>query len=97
MIKVEVQHFEGCPNGPEMINNVKEAIARFDGEVEYRELLVDTIEKAQEIGFLGSPTLMINGKDFEGREKLLFTSLNCRVYEHGIPSVEQILNKLNDQ
>ena len=89
-IKIEIQHFHGCPNSEEMIKRVKKAIIGFEDIVEYNELLVETNELAERIKFRGSPTVLINGEDIEGREEPESASLNCRVYENGLPEVEEI-------
>ncbi len=39
-IEIEIQHFEGCPNGPAMIQNVKEAIKDYAKQINYKEVLV---------------------------------------------------------
>jgi len=89
-IKIEIQHFRGCPNSPEMIRRVKEAIKGIEEKIEYNEILVESNELAERLKFRGSPTLLINGKDFEGREEPESASLNCRVYENGLPNVYEI-------
>ena len=93
-IKIEIQHFHGCPNSREMIKRVKEAIVGFEDIVEYNELLVETNELAERIKFRGSPTVLINGEDIEGREEPDSASLNCRVYERGLPEVEEIRKRI---
>ena len=93
-IKIEIQHFSGCPNSEEMIKRVKEAIVGFEDIVKYNELLVETNELAERIKFRGSPTVLINGEDIEGREEPESASLNCRVYEKGLPEVEDIRKKI---
>ena len=93
-LKIEIQHFRGCPNSPEMIHRVKEAIKGSEEQIEYNEVLVESNELAEEIKFRGSPTVLINGEDIEGREEPESASLNCRVYENGLPSVEEIRNKI---
>ena len=77
-----------------MIKRVKEAILGFEDIVEYNELLVETNELAEKVKFRGSPTVLINGKDIEGREEPESSALNCRVYENGLPTVEEIKNKI---
>jgi len=93
-INIEIQHFEGCPNSPRMIQNFKEAIKGIEDKINYKETLVESIEAAQKLKFLGSPTLLINGEDFERRKPEGEISLNCRIYPSGIPTSEQIRNKL---
>jgi len=89
-VKIEIQHFRGCPNSPEMIRRVKEAIKGSEEKIEYNEVLVESNELAEGIKFRGSPTLLINGKDFEGRDEPERASLNCRIYENGLPNEYEI-------
>ncbi len=93
-ITVQIQHFQGCPNSTEMIRRVKEAIGGIEDEIKYQEVLVETNELAEKIKFRGSPTLLINGEDFEGREEPKSASLNCRYYQNGLPNVEDIKVKI---
>lgn len=89
-VQIEVQYFNGCPHAAEMLNNVRKAIESFIDQIEYFEYLVDTNEKAKEKGFRGSPTLIINGSDYENMPENFNPSLNCRIYRNGIPDVYSI-------
>lgn len=93
-IKIVVQHFEGCPNGPKMIANVSEAIAKFPELIDYEEQLVETDEMAREVHFRGSPTLLINGRDFEDLPEPESPSLSCRFYKNGVPTAEEIATEI---
>ena len=93
-IKIEIQYFRGCPNSSEMIHRVKEAIKDSEEKIEYNEDLVESNELAEKLKFRGSPTVLINGEDFEGREEPKSASLNCRVYENGLPEVEEIRKRI---
>lgn len=92
-IVIELQHFHGCPNSPILNERVIDAIKGYDN-IEYKEVIIDSNEKAEEVKFRGSPTLLINGIDFEERELPVNASLNCRVYQNGLPTSQQIINKL---
>lgn len=94
MINVEIQYFEGCPNSGELLERTKEAIAKCDLDVNLIEVLVDSPAKAIDIKFRGSPTLLINGEDFEGMPEPDNPSLACRYYKDGLPSVESIREKI---
>ena len=94
IIKIEIQHFRGCPNSPEMIHRVKEAIKGNEEKIEYNEILVENNELAEKLKFRGSPTVLINGEDIEKREEPESASLNCRVYENGLPGVEEIKKRI---
>lgn len=95
-ITVQIQYFRDCPNSSEMIRRVTEAITGIENEVDYQEILIETNELAEKVKFRGSPTLLIDGKDVEGREEPKAASLNCRVYENGMPSIEDIKDKIKN-
>ncbi len=88
-VKIEVQHFHGCPNSPLLVERVKEAIKGIE-DAEYTETLVETNEAAKKFKFRGSPTLLINGRDFEDLPEPDQPALACRYYSNGIPDVEAI-------
>ncbi len=96
MITIEVQHFHGCPNSVEMIKRVREAIAKSDIDIEFKEVLVDTPEKAKLHKFRGSPTVLVNGIDLEGLPEPESGNLACRYYNNGIPSVEMMINAIEN-
>ena len=58
------------------------------------EVLVESNKLAEKLKFRGSPTVLINGEDIEGREEPDSASLNCRVYERGLPEVEEIRKRI---
>lgn len=95
-IKIIIQHFHGCPNGPKMIENVEKAIAGLEDQIEYSEQLIDTQKLAVQHSFRGSPTLLINGEDFEGMPVPANPGLTCRFYSGGLPQAEEIRKKIRD-
>ena len=88
-ITIQIQHFHGCPNSPILIERVNEAIKDFEN-VDYAEVLVDSNEKAEQVKFRGSPTLLINGEDFEHQPEPENSALACRYYANGLPTVDGI-------
>jgi protein-disulfide isomerase len=96
-VKIEIQHFEGCPNSAEMIARVRTAIEEFNEQIEYKEILVETPEHARQIKFRGSPTVLINGSDLENLSEPTDAHLACRYYLKGLPTVRQIKEFITDQ
>lgn len=94
MIRIEIQYFTGCPNSELMIDRTREAINNSSSEIEYIETLVETPESADKIKFRGSPTLLINGVDFENLPEPERGNLSCRYYPNGIPDVQSIIKKI---
>jgi hypothetical protein len=93
MLEIIVQHFHGCPNGPKMLNNVFEAFKGLEN-IDFHEEIVDSPELAKKHNFRGSPTLLINGVDFEYLPGPENPSLSCRYYPNGVPSPEKIRDRI---
>jgi hypothetical protein len=77
---VELLFWEGCPSHPQALAQLRETMAELglDPEaVEVRE--VDTDERAEAEGFVGSPTILVDGVDVQdpGEQP---AALTCRVY-----------------
>ncbi|MBK9096890.1 MAG: DUF2703 domain-containing protein [bacterium] len=93
-LSVHIQYFNGCPHSSEMIQRVKIAIADIEDKVDYKEILIETNELAEKLKFRGSPTLLINGEDFEMQEEPSSISLSCRYYPKGLPTIEDIRKRI---
>lgn len=93
-LSVHIQYFNGCPHSSEMILRVKTAIADIKDKVDYREIPVETNELAEKLKFRGSPTLLINGDDYEMQEEPSEISLSCRYYPRGLPTSEEIRKRI---
>lgn len=93
-------YFDGCPNWTVANERLTEALraANHNGvTVEHRR--VETVEEAEELGFLGSPTIRIDGTDpfASGTEQV---GLACRVYAtpsglSGSPTTDQLVQVLS--
>lgn len=88
------QYFEGCPNGDTLMLNIKTAISGFEDKVILNKVMINTDELARKQKFRGSPTLLINGIDFTNLKEPINASLSCRIYAHGVPTVEVIKNRI---
>ena len=80
-MNVEVLYFKGCPNHVPTVERVRDTLHGMGLHDEVREIEVDTHEKAEASGFLGSPSVRINGVDIEpsARGSRAF-GLTCRTY-----------------
>ena len=96
-VKIEVQHFEGCPNYAEMITRVRTVIEEFNERIEYKEILVETPKLADQIKFRGSPTVLINGIDIENMPEPTEANLACRYYKKRLPTIGQIKEFITTQ
>jgi arsenate reductase (thioredoxin) len=77
-VTVEVFVFEGCPHADETFDLVGKVVARLAPQAAVSRVEVDTPERAAVVGFLGSPSVRVNGRDIEGRTGE--GGLSCRTY-----------------
>jgi hypothetical protein len=93
---VDVLFFTGCPHAELAIERARNAVVRSGIAAEVRLLLVETTEEAEKHGFLGSPTIRVDGVDVEpaarGRRQF---GIQCRLYSDagsvsGAPSMDWI-------
>jgi arsenate reductase len=82
MPSVEILCFEGCPHAAPARELVDEVVAALAPGTDIVPVRVETEEDARREGFLGSPSVRIDGRDLEGRVATE-PSLSCRVYEGG--------------
>ena len=66
-LTIEVLSLPGCPNLPETLRMAGEVASAVVPGAEVRDIRL-TEEQARERGFPGSPTVLVNGRDIEGRE-----------------------------
>ena len=85
-MKVTIQYFDGCPHwklADERVRRVLEGVSTGEVTLEYE--LIDSPESAERVGFHGSPTILVDGRDLfvTGIEQV---GMSCRVFrtEDGI-------------
>ena len=99
-MEITIQYFEGCPHwklADERVQTVLRSLARKDVLVEHQ--LIDSPEIADRVGFHGSPTILIDGRDpfGTGAEPV---GMTCRVYRtdegpQGAPTVAELQRVLS--
>ena len=93
-MKIEVLYFDGCPGHERLLERVRDLVAA-DG-ITLQRRRIETVEEAEAAGFLGSPTVRINGVDIEpGAQQRADFGLKCRLYPgldglSGLPPQEWI-------
>jgi hypothetical protein len=94
-MKITLQYFDGCPNWKLMEQQLAQALLESQvAEADIVRERVESPEEAARLGFRGSPTVLIEGKDPFASEGDA-VGLACRVYrtangEDGLPSVEEL-------
>lgn len=98
-MRVEVLYFDGCPSHAQLMPTLLALTSTHDADVVQRR--VDTLEEAEEIRFLGSPSVRVDGRDIEpGAESRTDYGMKCRLYRSptgrsGVPPHEWIERALN--
>jgi Domain of unknown function (DUF2703) len=80
-MNVELVWWEGCPSTSRALEAVRSALSELgmaDVEVQMRE--IETDDDAHAAGFVGSPTILIDGKDLVPAAEDEPIGLSCRVY-----------------
>lgn len=101
-MKVEVLYFEGCPNHAPAVERVRAVLADEGVMAGILQVEVNDTVKAEALGFLGSPSVRINGTDVEvSTGTTPPAGLSCRTYMHGsvregVPPVEAIRRAIRD-
>jgi hypothetical protein len=81
-MEVELLYFDGCPNSALARERIAEALRAESLEVSIVEHRVEDRTAALAAGFLGSPSVRINGLDVEpeARDRVDY-GLACRTYQ----------------
>src|SRR5260370_29992903 len=80
-MKIEMLYRAGCPNHPPAVTRVSEVLRQETVSAELVEIEVKDSATAQQVEFLGSPTIRIDGLDVElaARTSQAF-GFGCRTY-----------------
>ena len=103
MLKIQVLYFAGCPNSAPSLSLVREAVLDSGVEAEIAEVEVLSAEEAQELGFLGSPTVRVDGLDVEpGARAATHFGFGCRTYvdagrRTGTPPAAMLRSAIEEQ
>ena len=102
-VKVEVLYFKGCPNHQPVVEQVRQVLRSAQINVPVDEIEVTDAAMAQNMGFLGSPSIRIDGLDIETEARgMKAFGFGCRTYpdadgrRSGLPSVTVIRQALTE-
>ena len=99
-MQVKVLYFDDCPNWKVARQRLHEALADagLANAVDVSYQTVETAEEAERLGFRGSPTILVDGRD-PWAEGGAARGMSCRIYRtergpDGAPSVAQLAEAL---
>jgi hypothetical protein len=100
-VRVTIRYFDGCPHWRIAYDRLRQVL-REEGLIDGGPLLelVETPEDAERLRFVGSPTILIEGRDPFGETEAAF-GLSCRVYTTpdglaGSPTPDQLRAALRE-
>jgi hypothetical protein len=83
-MKVEILYFSGCPNHAPAVARVREVLEQERTSADMVEFEVKDAVSAETAGFLGSPSIRIDGQDVEHTARTAGGfGLMCRTYIDG--------------
>jgi ADP-ribose pyrophosphatase YjhB (NUDIX family) len=101
-MRIEVLYFDGCPNRKPTVERVKELLREEGISAEVLEVNVREPSLVHELGFLGSPTVRVNGQDVEPEARTARDyGMMCRTYSvngqrEGTPSCELVRKAIRE-
>ena len=64
-LDVRILYTEGCANTPQTIQRVQDVAQDMGVPIDVDQVLVTTQDQADELRFMGSPTVQIGGQDID--------------------------------
>lgn len=95
---VKVISHKGCPNHRPCLELVQEIIEDLSLEISAQEVIVEDPARAEALGYRGSPTVLVNGRDILPAPSQGVPALACRLYDSqdGLPPRKAIQQALQD-
>jgi hypothetical protein len=93
-MKIEILYFDGCPNHEPAVKRVQQLVHEERVSAEVLEVNVSDASIAHKVGFLGSPSVRVNGLDVEPEARAAREyGMMCRTYSvdgrrEGLPARE---------
>ncbi|MBI4468745.1 MAG: hypothetical protein HY650_05410 [Acidobacteria bacterium] len=83
-MRIRLLYFDGCPSYEHALRDLRDALAETRLAVNIELVQVTSPEEAERLGFLGSPTIQVDGVDLEGPDAVnKGVGFGCRVYQDG--------------
>ncbi len=95
-LTIDLLYFEDCPSYRQAWNDILDVLVEEKIDASVRLVAVESLERARELQFAGSPTIRVNGQDLEGYQGE--GVIACRVYKEnsakGWPSKDLLRDRV---
>jgi hypothetical protein len=78
-VKIEFLYFKSCPGYKQALTNLKAVLEGSKIKIDLVLINVTSEAQAAKVGFQGSPSIRVNGKDLDGRNDGY--AYGCRIYQ----------------
>lgn len=101
-MEITFLYYEDCPSHDQALERLEQVLAEESIAADIEIIKVETEEQAQQLCFIGSPTILVNGEDIVPPPANAYYNLTCRAYilEDGrvspLPSSEMIRRPLRN-
>jgi hypothetical protein len=79
-VKITFLYYEECPSHDVALDRLRQVMSEEGVQAEIEVIKVETDEQAQRLHFVGSPTILINGRDIDPPPPDAYYALTCRAY-----------------
>ncbi len=79
-VNITFLYYEDCPSHDEALERLRQVMAEEGVDSEIEIIKVETDEQAQRLRFVGSPTILIDGRDIDPPPSDAYYALTCRAY-----------------
>jgi hypothetical protein len=91
MRRIQLFYWDGCPSYPEAEALVRAVVAELGIDAELELIHVGSQEEAEALGFVGSPTIRVDGIDVDAEGAARSRpSLTCRIYVDAAGTVSPV-------
>ena len=80
LMHVRFLFYEDCPSHEPALERLQEVLAEEDIDADAEVVKIESEEQAQELRFVGSPTILVNGQDIDPPPPDSHYGLTCRAY-----------------
>lgn len=80
-MRIDFLYFEDCPSHEQALERLRKVAAEEDVKADISVVKVETEEQARDLEFVGSPTILVEGRDIDPHLEHPNYALTCRAYQ----------------
>ncbi len=92
--RIKFLYFDGCPMSPEMRDSLLTAMKTLGLEPDFEPIDLAALAAGDPLLRYGAPTLLVDDQDLMGQPPSSSAALACRIYPTGVPTSEEIAQRL---